>query len=208
MAGQQWSQDITSFKNQFDGGTRPNRFIVTGEIGKGEGVEKKEIKNILVKAASIPAQTLGIIQVPFRGRVAKLPGDRVYAEWTFTLLDTNEEGKDSTRRHFELWHESFNKHFANTAHDGSVLDGIHPESYTEWTVGQLNTQGTEIQSRSVRLYNCWPVEVGAIDLSYDTADALTEYSITLAYDYLALVDGTDATPASFPMKHAVGGDQT
>ena len=30
----------------------------------------------------------------------------------------------------------------------------------------------------------WPVEVGAIDLSYDVADTLTEYSITLAYDYL------------------------
>ena len=34
------------------------------------------------------------------------------------------------------------------------------------------------------MHNCWPVEVGAIDLTYDAADTLTEYTVTLAFDYL------------------------
>ena len=38
--------------------------------------------------------------------------------------------------------------------------------------------------RSTTLHNCWPVEVGAVDLTYDAADTLTEYSITLSYDYI------------------------
>ena len=203
MPGQQWKQDIQTFKNGFDGGTRPNRFVVTGYIG---GENKKTINHLLVKAGSIPAQTLGIIQVPFRGRIAKLPGDRVYAEWTFTVLDTNEEGDDSTRRNFEKWHESFNKHFANTADKGEILDGMHEKYYTDWTVGQLNTQGSEISGRSIRMVNCWPVEIGAIDLSYDTADTLTEYSITLAYDYLVLEDQTGAT--SVEMEHGADAGAT
>jgi len=189
-----WNQDIQTFKQGFDGGTRPNRFVVTGEIG---GENRKDVPSLLVKAASIPAQTLGIIQVPFRGRVAKLPGDRAYPEWTFTILDTNNNGDaegaasgENWRRMFEKWHEGFNQHFENTAKEPNVLDGTDETWYTNWTVTQLDTQGFEIKDRSIRLVNCWPTEVGAIDLSYDTADTLTEYSVTLAYDYLTLADGT------------------
>lgn len=193
-----WKQDIQTFKKAFDGGTRPNRFIVTGDIG---GRTSESINHLLVKAASVPAQTLGIIQVPFRGRIAKLPGDRVYAEWTFTVLDTNQA--HGTRRKFENWHQMFNFHFHNVADDGTILDGIKENYYTDWTVGQLDSQGTEIPGRAIKMVNCWPVEVGAIDLSYDTADTLTEYSITLAYDYLLLIDQTGASQPT-EMEHTEG----
>ncbi|MAE81598.1 MAG: hypothetical protein CMB80_02590 [Flammeovirgaceae bacterium] len=192
MAATKWNQDIQTFKKGFDGGTRPNRFVVTGEIG---GSSTQAVESLYVKAASIPAQTLGIIQVPFRGRVAKLPGDRSYPEWTFTMLDSN-AGGDSTgeavnwRRKFEIWHEAFNKHFENVAEDATVLDGTDENYYTNWRVTQLDTQGNELSERTILLANCWPTEVGTIDLSYDTADTLTEYSVTLAYDYITLASGT------------------
>ena len=96
------SMAISEFKNNFDGGTRPNRFVVSGALGTSGDLPN----HFMVKAASMPAQTLGIIPVPFRGRIAKVPGDRAYAEWTMTVLD---ETTHDMRRQFEEWHEKQNQ---------------------------------------------------------------------------------------------------
>ena len=166
--------DIDTFKTNFDGGTRPNRFVVEIDMG-GYGT----IANpFMVKAASMPAETVGILQVPFRGRVAKLPGDRAYPEWTFTMLD---EITHNMRGKFQDWHNKFNDHKNNVVAHADVLKGTG-DYFGTVTVKQLDMMGKPIRCR--QLMRTWPVEVGAIDLSYDVADTLTEYSITLAYDYL------------------------
>ena len=180
------SNQIGDFKAKFDGGTRPNRFVIDGEIGPSTAGGQStsgpaNIEPLLVKAGSMPVQTVGILQIPFRGRIAKLPGDRVYAEWTFTVIDDITE---NYRRKFEGWHESFNPHEENVVDSQEILNGTDTNYYTQWNVTQLDMTGKEV--RKVTLVNCWPVEIGAIDLSYDTADTLTEYSVTLAYDYLKL----------------------
>ena len=179
QAGQH-SMEISTFKNAFDGGTRANRFIVSGKIA-GEEIDNP----LLIKAASMPVQTVGILRIPFRGRFAKLPGDRDYAEWTFSILD---ESTHDMRRKFEAWHEQFNWHKENLVSSRDILSGTNTELFTQWTVTQIDMSGNEV--RTVSLHNCWPVEVGAIDLSYDSPDTLNEYTVTLAYDYISLDGGT------------------
>jgi len=159
---------ISTFKAAFDGGTRPNRFKVTIP-----GVEN----HVLVKAASIPAETIGMMQIPFRGRVAKLPGDRAYAEWTFSIIDDTTE---NVRQVLVEWHRIFNDHRSNIV-PKDILGGSS-EEYKSITVMQLDMQGEE--HTGVTLHQCWPIEIGAIDLSYDTADSLTEFPCTIAYDWL------------------------
>ena len=143
-----------------------------------------------MKAGSVPAQSLGILQLPFRGRVAKVPGDRAYAEWTFTMIDSTgvNDGRNY-RREFERWHEALNKHRENVVTSQDILNGTNPNIYTQWSVQQLDMTGAVLPDRTITLVNCWPAEVGAIDLSYDAADTITEYSVTLAYDYIELTDG-------------------
>jgi hypothetical protein len=34
-----------------------------------------------------------------------------------------------------------------------------------------------------RLVNCWPSDISAIDLSYDTTDAVEDFTVTWTYDY-------------------------
>ena len=165
---------INTFKSSFDGGTRPNRFVVTIDLGKGKSLANA----LMVKAASMPAETIGILQVPFRGRVAKLPGDRAYPEWTFTMID---EITDNMRNAFTDWHNEFNDHVENTVASKDILAG-RGDKYGVATVTQIDMMGKPIRCR--QLANTWPSEVGAIDLSYDVSDTLTEYSVTLAYDYL------------------------
>ena len=166
---------IAGFKTAFDGGTRPNRFTVVLPDEKGGGAP------ILVKAASIPAETIGILQVPFRGRVAKLPGDRAYAEWTCTIIDDTTK---NLRSQLVNWHRLFNNHETNIV-SKDVLGGGNGEEggeLSEITVTQLDMQG--MPHTSVVMQQVWPVEVGPIDLSYDKADTLVEFAVTFAYDYI------------------------
>ena len=166
------SNQIQDFKTAFNGGTRPNRFTVqTDGIITGT-------THLLIKAASMPVETVGIMQLPYRGRVAKIPGDRVYAEWTFTVLD--DTGGNDIRKSMREWHNKFNDHVSNTV-DPTILDGSSGD-FKQWSVTQLDMTGAPM--RTVCLVNCWPVEVGAVELSYDTADTATEFSVTLAYDWL------------------------
>jgi len=170
------AMDIATFKAAFDGGTRPNRFTIT--LPRGMTDDKKKI---MVKAASIPAETIGILQVPFRGRVAKLPGDRAYAEWTCTILD---DTTHNLRESMVSWHREFNDHETNRV-GKDILGGS--AGLEEITVTQLDMQGEE--HTSVTLQQVWPVDVGAIDLSYDKADTLVEFAVTFAYDYISTSGG-------------------
>jgi hypothetical protein len=47
------------------------------------------------------------------------------------------------------------------------------------------------------LYDAFPTDVSAIDLSYDTTDAVQEFTVTFQYHYLDVggtsVTGTDAS---------------
>ena len=67
---------ISQFKSQLrSGGARPNLFEVgvtcpTGWVDQAE----TEFK-FLCKATSMPTQTIGSVDVPFRGRILKVAGD-------------------------------------------------------------------------------------------------------------------------------------
>ena len=67
---------ITDFRSTgiAKGGARPNLFEVqlTNEAIKGGANWDQERFSFLCKAASLPAQTITAIDVPFRGRVLKL----------------------------------------------------------------------------------------------------------------------------------------
>ena len=172
--------NVAVFKSNFDGGSRANRFMIQGKDGNG-----KDIEPIVVKAGSMPAVTLGILRVPFRGRVVKIPGDRTYEEWTVTILD-GFKGKSENRNAFVDWNAQFNLHeenvpgsFGNGA-GGVDLDG---SLFQTWTVIQLGMDGSA--QRTVNLQKCWPVVVSEIALSYDSADTISEYTVTFAYDYLS-----------------------
>ena len=107
----------------------------------------------------------------------------MYPEWTFSIYDSGagggDEGAGDLRKAFENWNKDLNDHVTNTT---TITNFSDPGTFTPWTVTLLDTDGTAV--RTIKMHNCWPVEVGAIDLTYDAADTLTEYTVTLAFDYL------------------------
>ena len=42
--------------------------------------------------------------------------------------------------------------------------------------------------KKITLVNCWPVEIGSIDLSYDAMDTVVEFPVTIAYDYFQFTE--------------------
>lgn len=189
--------NVSEFKSNFDGGSRSNRFKITGEIGAGGG----DINTIVVKAGSVPAVTLGILRVPFRGRVVKIPGDRTYEEWTFTVMDGYDNDSE-WRNAFVKWNAEFNQHETNVPGSfGSGAGGINLNSgdlFKTWVVQQLGLDGSP--QRTVNLNKCWPVVVSELALSYDNSDTISEYTVTMAYDWLSGdgIDGEGTTTVDSP----------
>ena len=102
---------VDDFKSKLrDGGARPNLFQVTINY-PGFANGDAELTSFLVEAASLPGSTFGSIVVPFRGRQLKMAGDRVFAEWTTTIInDTDFAVRDAIER----WMNGINAHSANT----------------------------------------------------------------------------------------------
>jgi hypothetical protein len=168
--------NISGFVGAFaGGGVRTNLFKVTGNI---PDYNDNIAISFLVKAAQIPASSLGTIEVPYRGRRIKLPGDRTFQDWSITVMS---DANLSLRSAFENWSNYFNQHIAN------VTQNTFMQRMPTWSVTQLYRDG-----EAVRTYNfigCFPSEVGAIDLSYENNDQIAEFPVTLNYSWWEAAPG-------------------
>ena len=68
------------------------------------------------KAAAIPAMTVGVVEVPYFGRVVKVPGNKTFDNWTVTII--NDEGFH-IRNGMEKWMAAMGTHEGNIATIGS-----------------------------------------------------------------------------------------
>ena len=99
---------ITDFKSKLaGGGARPNLFEVQLAFPDAVSVDNDVLSKarFLVKAAALPASTIAPIEVPFRGRILKIAGDRTFETWTITILNDSDF---SIRSAFEKWMNTIN----------------------------------------------------------------------------------------------------
>ena len=59
-----------------------------------------------MKAAALPASTIASVDVPFRGRILKVAGDRTFETWTITVIN---DVDFSIRSAFEKWMNVINR---------------------------------------------------------------------------------------------------
>ena len=162
---------IGTFIGAFHGGTRPNRYTLTGTIPIGS-----EFFSTHIMATTIPESTVGIIPIPYRGRVYKFPGDRTYTEWAFTVLD--DVGDNHLWEDLHQWSEQFNFHGSNVAQSRA-----HQGQYcSDLTVSHIdhNSPG-EVSLKKIQFNYAWPVSVGPVTLDMSAANQLTSYQVTIAF---------------------------
>lgn len=167
------SFSISTFNTALAGGIRPNQFSI--EIATPPtGVTLTNFP-ILCKAAAVPGMTIGLIEVPFRGRRVKFPGDRTFAEWTVTVINQKDQ---AIRTGFENW-SNF------TAARDFTTAAISAKTSSNYKVNvdikQLKDDNSVI--RTYQLRDAFVVDVGAIELSYDTTDSIEEFTVTFQYSY-------------------------
>lgn len=163
---------IDDFKAKLrGGGARPNLFKVTINFpGFADG--DVERTSFLCKAASLPASTLGQIIVPFRGRQVKFAGDRIFDNWTPTIInDTDFAARDSIER----WMNGINSHKANTGLNNPI------QYEADLTVEQLDRDGSTIKSYSFR--GCFPTALGPIELSWEAENQIEEFQVEFQVQY-------------------------
>ena len=131
---------------------------------------------ILCKAAAVPGFTVGTIEVPFRaGRRIKIPGDRTFADWTVTIINDEDQ---TLRRAFNAWVNLI----AKGNYDSSTKSSTAAEYYKPITCKHLKADG--LISRQYQLVDAFPTDVSAIDLSFDSTDTLSEFTVNFQYHYL------------------------
>lgn len=167
---------VDDFKGKLTGGgARANMFEVNVNF-PGYSGGNKELTNFMCRAAQLPASTIGVVEVPFRGRIVKLAGDRSFEPWTITVYnDTNFAVRDA----FEAWMDGMNTHQGNL---GIQSNNAGFGTYaSNMEVIQLDQTG-----RSVKTYflkNCFPVRVEAIELDYTQQGEIEQFQVTIEYDY-------------------------
>ena len=142
------------------GGARPNLFKVTMAF-PSYVTANVELASYMVKATSMPASTIAPITVPFRGRQLQVAGDRTFDPWSVTIINDTDF---NVRNSFEQWMNGINQHKQNT--------GLtQPSSYmADMIVEQLYKDGTVEKTYNIR--GTFPTNLGAIELSYDSENAI------------------------------------
>ena len=192
MATSTPNKSIADFKSQLvGGGARPNLFQVelTTLPDSVEGWQAEKMQ-YLCKAASLPASNIANIDVPFRGRIFKVAGDRTFDVWTVTVINDEDF---LLRTAFEGWMDQISKLNNN-------LGATEPAAYmTDATVHQLgrgsvknskdNSGAVNSILKSYKFIDIFPTAISAIDLSYDTGDAIEEFTVDFQVQSFELISG-------------------
>jgi len=180
MATSRENKTISQFKSALiGGGARSNLFEVELPNFPSDISWDADSFRFMCKAASMPAQTITSIDIPFRGRTFKVAGDRSVDTWSVTVI--NDEGF-SLRNAFEQWSELIAKLDNN-------LGATDPSAYmVNAKVFQLgrgsvvssqdNTGSSNVVLKEYEFIDIFPTEISSIDLSYDNVDTIEEFTVT------------------------------
>ena len=186
------SLGILEFQKAIRGGVRPNLFSVehpwpttNTDLAEpsitGVAASKGSAVTYMCKSAALPATNVGTVELPFRGRVIKVPGDRSYETWTGTFYM---DDAFALRSAYEKWIELTNGVDKNTA-SADIVD-----TWVDIQVTQLDkfggtgaADGKLTELRQYNLISAFPVSVSQISLAYDNNDSYEEFDVEFAYQY-------------------------
>lgn len=178
--------NINAFRQALSGsGARPNLFQV--ELTFPPSAPSPVGTNLLTfmcEAASLPADKLGTYTAYYFGREFKYPGDRRFDPWTLQIINDN---NFSVRIAFEQWMSSLNEHVANIRDEsaGSII-GYQVDA----VIRQYQQTGEEVAV--YKMVGCWPSDVSPIDTSWESADSIEKFQVTLQYQWWENSQSTDS----------------
>ena len=161
-------------KGLASGGSRPNLFSAQITKGPTSLVTGPDFP-FLCKIATIPPSTMGVVEVPYFGRMVKVPGNRTFDNLSITVLNDEEMG---IRADFEFWMGEFNSHQYNNSTFSAANSGMGT-----FVITHNNREMSSGGDLQWQFENVFPVALGEIGLDWGSNDTIEEFTVDLAYDY-------------------------
>lgn len=191
---------LTDFKNNFNGGTRKNRFYVSGTFPGGQ------FTKFHVNATSLPKMGTFAMEYNHFGRVWKFPGEKDYEyTWNFSVIDDYDTGNDAINlwKLFQSWQNLINNHSTNKS---KIISADQTYKANNIAVHHLGING-EQEGKPIKkfiLNGCWPVLITPISFSMANASTFNSFTVQLQWDSIEIGNVTlpytgsgSATPLTF-----------
>lgn len=136
---------------------------------------------MFVKSTSIPQSSVNIMSVPYQGRIVKLPGERVFTEWTFNVF--NDENY-KVRRLFEDWLQRISDTKSGQRQNGEALRNL----LQDIRVDQLSPSGEILKTYIIE--GAFPSTLSQMDFNWESTSNTQDFTVTIAYQYYYDIDQT------------------
>lgn len=165
---------LSQFKDNFSGGTRSNRFRVTGSFPTGGG-----FTDYHVRATTIPTVESKTISYDYFGRKYHYPGEKGYGTWSFTMWDDTDD--NNLWGQLQRWQNFINDHTDNTS-------AIAPSTYKadNWRIQHLDLNDSGTPLKEYIMHGCWPAGIQPITLNMGNPNTLNSFNVIIVYDYIEI----------------------
>ena len=191
---------LNQFKSGFYGGTRQNRFLISGNFpapqdgsitSNTSGANSSGGSFYHVRSTLIPTLQTSTISYDYFGRKYNYPGEKLYSTWSVSVMDDNPAAVSVTYnlwKRFQQWHDWINNHQTNT-----TLYINYPDSYkSSWTVRHLDLNGSKVL-KEFTMHGCWPSTVSQLSLNMMTPNNMNMFSVVVVFDYIEITGITSRT---------------
>jgi hypothetical protein len=197
---------ITDFKQQFNGGTRANRFYVEGSIPSFNSIagnisSTPAFTNFHIRSTQIPQLSTKTLSYDFFGRKYHYPGEKDYGTWSFVVLDDYTNGDGNLWKKFHSWQDAINNHDSNysfqarTSGTNNTGAGVQQDSAkykaNNWRIQHLNLNGEDSTQnpylKTFVMHGCWPTSVQPISFNMGNPNSLNSFVVIMVYDYIELL---------------------
>ena len=190
MATTRENKTISQFKSQLiGGGARPNLFEVELTTLPAGIAWPADNFRYMCKAAQLPASVIANIDIPFRGRIFKVAGDRTIEPWSITIINDEDF---RIRKAMEEWVDLIAKLENNL---GATDPSAYMVNAKVFQLGRGSTPSSQNNAgdrnavlREYEFIDIFPTSVSSIDLSYDSSDTIEEFTVDFEVQSFAFVD--------------------
>ena len=190
MATTRENKTISQFKSQLiGGGARPNLFEVELTTLPAGIAWPSDNFRYMCKAAQLPASVIANIDIPFRGRIFKVAGDRTIEPWSITIINDEDF---RIRKAMEEWVDLIAKLENNL---GATDPSAYMVNAKVFQLGRGSTPSSKNNAgdrkavlREYEFIDIFPTHVSSIDLSYDSSDTIEEFVVDFQVQSFAFVD--------------------
>jgi len=186
---------LNEFKTSFFGGTRQNRFLITGNFPTAANNQQNQNNNpvsgtqyLHVRSTLIPTLQTSTISYDYFGRKYHYPGEKLYSTWSVSVMDDNPNlvaSQNNLWRYFQIWHNNINNHQTNL----TIFESNENAYKVSWTVRHLDLNGGVL--KTFILNGLWPRSINEVSFNMARPNVINTFNVVFVYDTLSILGVTD-----------------